>query len=201
MGRKRLIRSSEFVYHITMRSNSREWFFIPLEEVWRIANEVIENNVRKYQVKVHAFVLMNNHYHLVVRTPLENLDKFMGQVNTLISKRINSCVGKTNHVFGGRYHWSLVTKDHYYRNVIRYVYQNPIRAELCKRVEDYPYSSLHQVIHQATPYEMETFLDCYDLNWLNMRYNQEQLESLRKGNKRNIFSPSKSRRTRREVEM
>jgi putative transposase len=89
-------------------------------------SRVLKTNQKKYCVKIQAFVLMNNHNHLVVRTPCKNLDKFMRQINTLISKRINSSFGRINHVFGERYQWSLVTEKYYYNSVIKYVYQNPL---------------------------------------------------------------------------
>ena len=125
----------------------------------------------------------------------------MRQINTLISKRINRSVGRINHVFGGRYHWSLVTEKNYYKNVIKYVYQNPLRANLCSNVEDYPYSTLHHVIFKSYALELETFLTDYDLNWLNKAYNKDQRESLQKGKRRKIFRPSKCRRKRKEIQL
>lgn len=75
-------------YHITIRSNNREWFDIPLNEVWDIYVISILKANASSPVKIQAFLLMSNQYHLVLWTPDSNLDKFMYVLNSSISKMI-----------------------------------------------------------------------------------------------------------------
>ncbi|MGI4993536.1 transposase [Halobacteriovorax sp. GFR7] len=187
MPRKKLIRSSEHVYHITTRSNSKEWFYLPLHECWNICVELISEGLERFSVELHAFVLMNNHYHLMARFPKANIDKFMHFYNKNMSRRINMSTGRINHVFGGTYKWSLINSERYYFNAIKYLYQNPVRANICSRVEDYPYSTLHEKRYKI---KTSSYLTSIDLHWMNELYSKESVDRIRKGFKRTHFRPS-----------
>lgn len=145
MPRKRLIRTHRYPYHVTTRSNNQEWFYIPMDEVWKYAKAVLFDGAQRYNVKIDAFVLMSNHYHLCIYTPDANIDRFMQFFNKRLGQRISRHASRINRIFGAPYKWSLIQNDHYYSNVIRYIYQNPLRAGLCVRCEDYPYSDLTRV--------------------------------------------------------
>ena len=142
MPRKKLIRSSQFPYHITSRSNNREWFYIPLENLWDYCQELLSKGEKLFKVKIYAFVLMSNHYHLCVLTPEANIDQFMRFFNKSLGQRISWESGRINRTFGAPYKWTLITNEAYFLSVIRYVYQNPLRASICERCENYPYSDL-----------------------------------------------------------
>ena len=130
MPRKKLIRNSEHPYHITSRSNNKEWFFIPLEDVWRYSRETLLLGQKKFGVKVEAFVLMTNHYHMLISTPAANIDQFMQYFNKNLGKKISRHGGRINRIFGAPYKWSIIMSQSYYLNVLRYIYQNPMRAKL-----------------------------------------------------------------------
>ena len=96
----------------------------------------------KFKVEIEAFVLMNNHYHLCIYTPNENIDKFMQFFNKSLGKKISGQAGRINRIFGASYKWNLVITKSYFQNVIRYIYQNPIRAGICDRCEQYKFSNV-----------------------------------------------------------
>lgn len=193
MPRKKLIRSNQFVYHITSRSNSKEWFYIPSSDCWKICIELLIEGKEKFGIEIHAFVLMSNHYHLMARFPGESIDIFMHFFNKNMSKRINKLSGRVNHVFGGSYKWSLIDNRAYYFNAIKYVYQNPIRANICNLVELYPYSTFYSDRHGL---KVESYLDSLDLSWLNDCYSLESLTRIRKGLKKPYFKPSYNEKRR-----
>lgn len=143
MPRRLLIRQSEFPYHITTRTNHKTWFQIPMYEVWDICKEALIYANLKNPVKIHCFVLMSNHYHLVVSTPDCDIDRFMMHFNRKLSLLIQANKGVINHKFSNRYKWSIISTNSYLKNVYRYVYQNPVRAKVVEKSIDYPYSSLH----------------------------------------------------------
>ena len=142
MPRKNLIRTSSCPYHITIRSNNRDWFDISLDKMWNICIAAIKYANNKHLVKVQAFVLMSNHYHLIIWTPNSDIDRFMFYLNYQISKSVRIETGRINRIFGDRYKWSLIKDQKYYLIVLRYIYQNPIRAALSKRCENYKYSTI-----------------------------------------------------------
>lgn len=173
MARKTLIRQNIYPYHVTIRSNNKEWFDLPSEDMWKLCLSSLTIANFKVPVKVEAFVLMNNHYHLLLFTPNANLDKFMKILNSTISGFIRRKTGRINHIFGGRYKWSLIDNLSYYQNVTRYIFQNPIRANLCKRCEEYKLSTIYyQVNKQQLPFSLPAkFTDQKFINYINERQN------------------------------
>lgn len=127
MTRPKLIRSEIHPYHITMRTNNKAWFDLPLADVWNICLESFSKAHEKYPVNLISFVLMNNHYHLLMTTPEANIDSFMYEFNKKISNDIRERTNRINKVFGSRYKWCLIQSNKYFSNCYRYVYQNPIR--------------------------------------------------------------------------
>ena len=139
MPRRTLILNSECPYHVTNRSNNKEWFYIPLNEVWMIFTRSAESF--QYYVcsdQIHSFVLMSNSFHLLISTPHSNLDLFMRHCQTEISRKIQKRASRINHVFGSRYKWSLLWNPAAFAYAYKYVTQNAVKAGLIKKVEYYP---------------------------------------------------------------
>jgi len=155
MPRRKLIKTSEFPYHITMRSNNREWFDLPLEKVWTFCLEAVNYANKKHAVRIQAFVLMNNHYHALIWTPFENIDLFMYEFNKKLSLSLRVELKRINRIFGGRYKWSLVTDSEYYSHVLRYIYQNPLKANTVANCENYKFSTLRYfVLNKGLPFKL-----------------------------------------------
>ncbi|WP_246545499.1 helix-turn-helix domain-containing protein [Pelotalea chapellei] len=90
---------------------------------------------------LHAFVLMTNHYHLVIETPDANLGKIMHYLNSSYTTYINIKRKRSGHLFQGRYKAILVDKDSYLLELSRYLHLNPVRANMVERPEEYSHSS------------------------------------------------------------
>lgn len=143
MPRRRLIRQSEFPYHVYNRSRNKEWYQLDMQTMWKISQYSLKYALERYPVNLHAFVLMSNHYHMIVSTPNADIDKFMQIFGRMFSDRVRWKSDRINQIFGGRYQWTVVDRSNYHFNVIRYVFQNPLRAGHIVKCEDYPFSSLH----------------------------------------------------------
>lgn len=142
MSRKKIIRSSSGSYHIWARANNRESFPVPIHQCWGIYNYYLEQLAKRYQAQIHAFVLMPNHFHLIMSTPNQNIDQCMGYFMTQTSKGIGMASGRINHVYGGQYGWTLIESPSVYAIILKYVYRNPVKAKICDRVEEYSWSTL-----------------------------------------------------------
>jgi len=186
MPKKKLIRTNKLVYHLTSRTNSKEFWSIPMEECWELFLNELSRAHEKFNLEIHSFILMSNHYHLMARTPESNIDKVMHTINRNMACGINVSSGRINHVFGAPYNWSIIDSQKYYFYAIKYLYQNPIKAGLCSRVEDYPFSSLKRkkLTFPVSPYEE------YDVENLNIYFNDIENEQVKKGLKKAIFKPS-----------
>ena len=141
MAIKYKIYQSEYPYHVYNRVNNKEHLFA-LENAFPLFIRALQESSKKYAVLPHHFVLLENHYHLMVSTPKCNLALFMKSLNTKVSLKLNKSLGRVNHFFGGRYGATVVQDESYIYRLIKYIYQNPVRANLSKTPWNYPYSSI-----------------------------------------------------------
>lgn len=193
MPRKRLIRQNDFPYHVTTRTNNKDWFRIPLNDVFKLFKDSLVYAQEKHPVNVHCFVLMSNHYHLLISTPNSDIDKFMMHFNLKLSRLIEKRSGYINHKFSNRYKWSIVQNCNYLYNVYRYIYQNPIRANLSKRCIDYKYSSLRIEHNEKELLNIKEHLEYkYNSTWFETIHGDEFDSILRYGLKKTIFRPRNS---------
>lgn len=181
MPRTRLIRSETHPYHITAQCNNREIFPLPLQDIWEIM--VKEMMIVKVQcdVSIHAFILMENHFHMLCTTPKGNIDVVMQKFMKNTSHQINKQSQKSSHLWGGRYKWCLLKSLPHYDQVYRFILQNPIRAGMCARVESYPF------FVPAISSEEE-------MTWLNHVLEKEDIELIRTGLKKREFDVSQRNR-------
>lgn len=202
MARKPLVRSNFLPYHITARGNNREPFPCEFDQAWKVFSINLNDIITLFGVKIHAFVLMPNHFHLLLTTPADDLGLVMQHFMKSVTKTINMISGRSGRVFGGKYHWSLVDNDHYLDSALKYIYRNPVKAGLAMKVEEYAYSSIREFISHDTPFSIlpssynSTLVPDGEvqnyLSWLNRPFNGEQEEAIRIGLKKRKFSPPKS---------
>lgn len=96
----------------------------------------------KYNINIIAYCIMNNHAHILVETSsIENLSKFMQCVNTKYAAYYNKKYGKIGYVFRDRYRSQEIISQRQLNNCIQYIYNNPVKAKICKTAEEYPYSN------------------------------------------------------------
>jgi putative transposase len=192
MPRKLLIRSENLPYHVTARSHNKDQFPLPLNQVWKISKQCFSESHAVHPINLVSFVLMNNHYHMLLFTPNANLDKFMYEFNKRFALKIQAEARVMNQVFGGRYKWCLIQSQQYLSNCYRYVYQNPVRAGLVKRCQDYPFSTLHTFVNHnnfSIPiHDKFGFKDEHGLRWLNADIGDYELTTLKKNLSKSIFA-------------
>src|SRR5262249_3993822 len=95
----------------------------------------------RHGVSLLAYCLMPNHVHLLLE-PLEgSLDRFMQGVQQSYTQYFNRAYGEVGHLFQGRYKASPCREDRHLLAVLRYIHQNPVRAHLVARVDQYRFSS------------------------------------------------------------
>ena len=206
MSRKLLIRSNFLPYHVTARSNNRESFPLPPEQTWEIISNECYAISAVREAEIQALVLMPNHFHMIITVPAFDLGKIMQGFISNISRTVNRNSGRSGHVFGGPYHCSLINSGLYYSTALKYVYRNPVRANLVERAEDFKYSTLHGILgksHLPFPiyYPREAFFNVPDepetmLSWINTPFTKEAQEAIQKGFRRRLFRLPIDRKTR-----
>lgn len=193
MPRTKRIQQSEVPYSITSRCINRDWFGMPLEEVWEVMSEELFGLARLFEFRIHLFVLMDNHYHMVASTPQANISEGMATFNRRTSVRITKSQGRINQTYGARHYPCLLNSTHYYLNTYKYFYRNPVEAGLVRNVEDYRFGTLSGLLgtrHLFIPvWEDETLFSDVEgtLKWLNTCPRPEDRESMRKALGRRTF--------------
>ena len=91
--------------------------------------------------EIYGYVLMDNHYHIVIRCRETIISNIMHRVNNDYGKYYNISYKRTGHVFQDRYKGLLVKDDKNLLSLLRYVHQNPVKANMCRKVTDYFWSS------------------------------------------------------------
>lgn len=212
MPRKPLKKNVKLPYHVTARANNREEFHLDRARLWKILGEECLFLQVVYAVEFQAVVLMPNHFHMILTVPEHDLGIVMNELMKSVSRRANILTGRSGHVFGGSYHWSLIGSTRYFSHALKYVYRNPVRARLCDTVESYPFSTLQGLLGLAplpfpvhmTRIGMELSLPSeypYEqLNWLNTPFPKEAEILIQKGLRRTMFKNLIERKTRRHCE-
>jgi putative transposase len=144
-------------YHVTCRGNDRRAIYRD-DRDRSVFLEKLQGSLANYQVELHAYVLMSNHFHLLVATPKGNLSEFMRHFNISYTAAYNRRHRRVGHLYQGRYKAILVDQDSYLLELSRYVHLNPVRIksfqggrarEQIRYLERYRWSSLAGYIKAA----------------------------------------------------
>jgi REP element-mobilizing transposase RayT len=125
------------------------------EEVFADSNDyeafvaLLQETAKMFDLRVSAFCLMSNHYHLLVQTPAGNLSRAMRHINGVYTQRYNRRRNIDGQLFRGRYKSVLVQQDCHLLELLRYIHRNPVRAHMCNAVDDYLWSSHHGYLSSA----------------------------------------------------
>ena len=135
-------------YHVMARGNRREAIFLDNDDR-RFFLQALSEVCEKTGWRVHAWVLMGNHYHLFIETPEANLVEGMKWLQNTVTRRFNIRNRQWGRLFGDRYTAVIVEGElpAYYETLMNYIHLNPGRAGLVnvekgESILDYPWSSL-----------------------------------------------------------
>ena len=128
------------IYHVTSRGNNHQPIYRDAADR-RAFLLILARVARKHRWVGWAYCLMGNHYHLLIQVPFGGLSRGMDVLNGGYARQLNDRYGRSGHVFGRRFHASLVETERHLLTASRYVVLNPIRASLCARPEEWLWSS------------------------------------------------------------
>ncbi|MDY6822236.1 MAG: transposase [Thermodesulfobacteriota bacterium] len=102
---------------------------------------LLQETSEMWGIRIAAYCLMPNHYHLLVHTPHANLSQSMRHVNGIYTQRYNRRHGCDGQLFRGRYKAIVVEEDSYLLQLVWYIHKNPVKAGVVESPDDYPWSS------------------------------------------------------------
>lgn len=152
MARPLRVEFAGATYHVMARGNERRAVFRDDDDRRRFL-ETLAEMVERFGVRLHAYCLMPNHYHLLVETPRANLSQAIGWLQVTYTVRFNRRHRRSGHLFQGRFKAQLIEADEYAQSLVEYVHLNPVRPrqknqrlarERATELDQYPWSS-HRV--------------------------------------------------------
>jgi REP-associated tyrosine transposase len=131
----------DFPHHITQRGNNRAPIFFD-DEDRHLYCETLSRYSKQYHLEIWAYCLMGNHVHLLaVPRKADSMAKGIGLTNLVYTQYINRKLRNSGRIWQNRFFSCAVQKESYLWSVARYIEQNPVKARLTERAEEYPWSS------------------------------------------------------------
>ena len=135
------IKKGEYcTYHVIQRGNERKNIFLDDKDKVKFL-DTLARTKGKFNCKVYAYCLMNNHVHLVIDTNGSDISQLMKSLNVSYVMYFNRKYERCGHLFQDRFKSEIIDNDQYLLEVSRYIHLNPVRAKIVKNAADYPWSS------------------------------------------------------------
>lgn len=132
MARKPRLEYPGGIYHVIQRGNNREFIF--QDNAYKeLLLELLEHYQSRFEFDLFGYVIMGNHYHLIIRQSQISLQNIMHRTLSLFARQYNRLNHRSGHVFEGRYKAIPVMDDKYLLSLLRYLHQNPVAANICKK--------------------------------------------------------------------
>jgi REP element-mobilizing transposase RayT len=171
MARKIRIEDAGF-HHILNRGVERRVIFNTAKDKEKFLDIVCEVS-EHYDFTIHGYVLMSNHYHLLLENSRENLSAGMRQINSSYAQYYNKKYKRTGHLWQDRFKSWYLFDENYLFTLFRYLEFNPIEAKISKKVGEYHYTLMHDIVQKSVRACMK---DSFVLQWYDST--NELLESV-----------------------
>ncbi len=166
MPRRPRVQFAGGIYHVTSRGNRKQPIFLEPDDhrfhVW-----CLDQAVMRFEWRVHSWVHMTNHFHMLVTTPKATLSQGMHWMNGLYAQVFNDRHALTGHLFQDRFHSVVVEDQSHLLEASRYDLLNPVRAGLCDHPLAWRWSSCRATVGLAP-------CGFLDIDWLVAQFAPDQ---------------------------
>ncbi len=142
MPRKDRIREAGF-YHIINRGVERRNIFLEPDDYDKFLDLLLDMR-RTYNITVHTYCLMTNHYHILIETTEPNISEAIKFLNSFYSIYFNKKYKRSGHLWQGRFASYYLYDDTHFWIVAKYIERNPIKANMVNNIKNYKYQSYFQ---------------------------------------------------------
>ena len=163
-------------YHVMVRGNERKELFLDdddriryMETLSRIAGRSIEESPAfdvkmEKKFEIYAYCLMDNHVHLLINEGEDKIARIMKRIGTSYAYYFNKRYGRVGHLFQDRFKSEPIESEGYLLAAIRYIHNNPVKANIVKYATEYKWSSYHEYVNKPNPQKLinnKIFLDIF----------------------------------------
>jgi REP-associated tyrosine transposase len=139
MPRHPRVHAEGLLYHVMARGNDGQKIFLRQSD-YQAFIEALRTVRQRYPFSLYAYVLMSNHFHLLLEVDRFPTARILQSLLTGYVRRFNKIHRRRGHLFEGRYKAILCDRDSYLLELVRYIHLNPVRAKLVKRPSDWRWS-------------------------------------------------------------
>lgn len=132
--------SKSSIYHVMVRGNERKNIFEDDDDKLKLI-DLLKEKSKKGKFSIYAYCLMDNHVHLIIYEKKDKISKIMQRINTSYAYYYNRKYKRVGHVFQDRFKSEVIEDERYLLSAIKYVHNNPIKANITQSIEEYKWSS------------------------------------------------------------
>jgi len=140
--------SESKIYHVMIRGNERKPIFIDNADRSRYIQLLCDKNKTK-QYSIYAYCLMDNHVHLLLNEGNDQISRIMQRINVSYAYYFNKKYGRIGHLFQDRFKSEAIEDDAYLAAAVRYIHNNPVKANLATHPGEYNWSSYSLYLNNA----------------------------------------------------
>ena len=140
MPRESRKRSESKIYHVMIRGNERRQIFLDDDDKIRFI-DIVKEKKQNQNYAIYAYCLMENHVHLLINEGDETISQIMKKINISYAYYFNKKYGRVGHLFQDRFKSEAIEDDGYLLSAVRYIHNNPVKANVVKKAEAYKWSS------------------------------------------------------------
>ena len=151
--------------------------------------EILSETSKEYKFNIHSFCLMDNHYHLLLENQKENLSDGMRQINSKYASYFNKKYRRVGHLWQDRFKSWYVLNEAYLFTLFKYIEQNPVKANMTKKIGEYRYSATYSILRDGIPPFLQNSFVLRDyhtkelFDMLDITLNKAELENIDKFHK------------------
>lgn len=150
------------IFHVITQGINKNYIFEISEDI-KYYIKVMYLLVKEQNIEIVAYCIMNNHAHILIKASnIEELSKYMQRLNTRYGQYYNKKYNRVGYVFRNRYKAEGIYSEEHLYNCIKYIYDNPVKAGICNKASEYPYSN-YKMINQSVE-EKYLFIEVEDRN-------------------------------------
>lgn len=144
MRKARVLKEKSY-YHVTAKSNRKEFIF-KTQKIKQLYMDVLKKAKKKFNFTLKNFCIMDNHIHLLIKPWVgECLSTIMKWIQQIFAYRFNKLFGYGGHVWYERFFSEIIRSKKRIITVFNYITENPIRANLVNKAEDYKYGGFYWI--------------------------------------------------------
>lgn len=148
-------------FHIMVQGINKSYIFNDSIDIKYYIKLIFELK-SEYNIKIVAYCIMNNHAHLLIKSEkIDEMSNYMKRVNVKFSRYYNKKNNRVGYVFRDRFKSQGIYSEKQLYNCIRYIFENPVKAGICNKPEDYPYSnySKNEIYERYNSDDLFLYLD------------------------------------------